>query len=403
VPEDDRLQSVSFRFKDNKGFLECRQESGTYALELGLSGAYAVTDVNGVPFAMNACWRSEDKLEMYIRNLNAASGRKAVFEFHGNEMRLSLDWTPPVGPGLAGTDFTEALFKLEPIRLRNDKLGVAISPVGAELMSIRGKDGAEYLWQGDPAFWDRRAINLFPYIARLTNETYAYEGRTYHLPIHGFLPDALTQIESRDNAAACFLLKDTEATRAVYPFSFELRVRYALSDETVTIRFEVLNTGDREMHFGIGGHPGFLVPLEDGLAFTDYTLEFDTPCEPERVCFTDRCFTTGETEAYPLVEGRYIPLRHDLFDHDVIVLRNMSKTVAIKSPKGKKSVTVSFPDMPYVGFWHAVRKEAPYVCVEPWSSLPSRDGVIEDVSLQDNLIHLPAGERYVNEWSITIR
>ena len=286
--------------------------------------------------------------------------------------------------------------------IHNDSISAAISPINAELQSIRGKDGTEYLWQGDPAYWDRRAINLFPYIARLTNETYIYEGKTYRLPIHGFLPDTVMKAEPGGDSGICFTLADNEETRAVYPFDFNLRINYQLMDNTVHIRYEVRNTGNNMMHFGIGGHPGFRVPLESGLEFADYVLEFDPPCSPSRICFSEACFVTGETEPYSLRNGNRIPLAHGLFDHDAIVLTDVSKTVTIKSPKGTKSVSVFYPDMPFVGFWHAVKKEAPYVCVEPWSSLPSRDGTVEDISLQDNLIHLPAGELYVNNWTISV-
>ena len=31
------------------------------------------------------------------------------------------------------------------------------------------------------------------------------------------------------------------------------------------------------MYFGVGGHPGFAVPLEKGLAFEDYCLQFEAP------------------------------------------------------------------------------------------------------------------------------
>ncbi|MDR2648114.1 MAG: beta-lactamase family protein [Clostridiales bacterium] len=110
VPQDDSLKSISFIFKDGKAYLECRQHSGIYALELGIQGAYAITDVNGVPFAVNACWRSDKKLEALIRNLNTASGRQAVFEFDADKLKLTLDYTPPFGSGLADTDFSEVKF-----------------------------------------------------------------------------------------------------------------------------------------------------------------------------------------------------------------------------------------------------------------------------------------------------
>lgn len=52
--------------------------------------------------------------------------------------------------------------------LENDSLKVQVNSHGGELWSIQTKDGAEYLWQGDEAYWKDRALNLFPYIARLT-------------------------------------------------------------------------------------------------------------------------------------------------------------------------------------------------------------------------------------------
>ena len=101
-------------------------------------------------------------------------------------------------------------------------------------------------------------------------------------------------------------------------------------------------------------------------------------------------------------EDRIIPLRHSLFDQDAIVLKHMDKKVTIKSAKGKKNITVSYPDFPYLGIWHMPKMEASYVCIEPWSSLPSRDGIVEEISQQSDLIGLEAGKEYKTEWTITI-
>ena len=48
------------------------------------------------------------------------------------------------------------------------------------------------------------------------------------------------------------------------------------------------------MYFGLGGHPGFNVPLEAGLSLEDYCLEFSEKANPSRVLFTDDCYRTGE-------------------------------------------------------------------------------------------------------------
>ncbi len=65
------------------------------------------------------------------------------------------------------------------------------------------------------------------------------------------------------------------------------------------------------MYFGIGGHPGFNIPMEEGLSFEDYELEFSRACEPQRILFSQECFVEGK-ESYELLEGRRIPLRHNL-------------------------------------------------------------------------------------------
>ena len=39
------------------------------------------------------------------------------------------------------------------------------------------------------------------------------------------------------------------------------------------------------MYFGIGGHPEFNIPMEEGLSFEDYELEFSRACEPQRILF----------------------------------------------------------------------------------------------------------------------
>ena len=295
--------------------------------------------------------------------------------------------------------------------LDNGVLSVRVSSIGGQLLSVK-KDGKEYLWQGDPAFWEDRAPNLFPYIARLTKGTYTVHGKEFHLPIHGFLPAAEMKAEAQEESLLVLRLDADESTLACYPFVFTLRIRYELNQDTLRIVYEVENGGTEEMYFGIGGHPGFQVPLEDGLSFEDYFLEFESEGQsgtdaqdaqpPVRIGFSPTCFLNGKDEPWPLEKGCRIPLRHDLLDDDAIVLSHTPKTVVLRSEKGGRGVRVRFPQMPYIGFWHAVKKPAPYVCIEPWSSLPSRQDVVEELSEQPGLIHLEGKGVYRNLWSIQL-
>lgn len=284
--------------------------------------------------------------------------------------------------------------------IKSKNLTVTSSARGAELQSIRSSDGTEYLWQGDPAYWTSHAPNIFPYVARLTEGKFLYKGGVFGFGNHGLVRYANLEVTEAAPDSVTYCLTSDENTLRQYPFPFRYTMRYQVIETRLVMRTTVENTGGERMYFAVGGHPGFNVPLEEGLAFSDYRIEFDAPSDPYRILLADSGAVTPLQERYVLQDGRCIPLAHSLFDHDAIVLHNMAKTVTIKAEKGKRSVTVSFPDFRYVGFWHKPRTDAPYVCVEPWTSLPSREGIVETLAFQSDLLFLDPGKQYQTEWWI---
>lgn len=286
--------------------------------------------------------------------------------------------------------------------IQNSALSVSIDSLGAQLMAITAADGTEYLWNGDPAYWKGRAPTLFPYVGRLTNDSYSYGGKTYSMTRHGFakLTDFSVQDTGRENIT--FRMSDTEETRKIYPFAFRFDVSYVLEDNTLAILYAVENPGGDTLYFGLGGHPGFRVPLEPGKEFTDYRLTFAHPSQPWQVLMSDSYMINGHESPYPLKDGVELPLRHDLFDHDAIILKNFERTVTLSAGEGTKGLTLSCPKMRYLGIWHQPKTDAPYVCLEPWVSLPSRQDVVEDLSQQNDLIALDPDSRYENRWTISI-
>ena len=271
--------------------------------------------------------------------------------------------------------------------IKNEFLTVSAKEAGAELMSILGAEGTEYLWQGDPKYWSDRALNIFPYVARLNGGKYYLDGELHEMAIHGIAPYRDFTVTENDGTRMVFELRSDEKTRAEYPRDFVFRIVYALEGKNLTVSFVCENRDERTMYFGLGGHPGFHVPLAPGKKFEDYRLRFSETCAPCRVGFNADCFVTHEDVPFRLENGTDIPLRRDLFDDDAIVLRDMAREVTLTCGEGP-GVTVRFPGMQYLGLWHWPKTDAPYICIEPWCSLPADAGSITVFEEQRDLIAL---------------
>ena len=285
--------------------------------------------------------------------------------------------------------------------IQNEHLCVQACAFGAELRSIRGRDGTEYLWQGDPRYWTDRAPNLFPYVARLWQKTYRLDGKTYTMDIHGFAPYRTFQpVRQEADRLDLELTSDAETLRH-YPRAFAFRVCYALLGNTLSVRYEIENRDEKPLFCGLGGHPGFRVPLADGERFSDYRLRLDAPA-PLRIGFTPDCFLDGTEAPFPLENGTDLRLSHDLFDDDAIVLRQAGHSAQIVDGSGKTRVRVDFADMDYLGLWHMPRTDAPYLCIEPWCSLPSGHGEITDLAQKPDLLRVEPGKTACKTFSVTV-
>lgn len=312
--------------------------------------------------------------------------------------------------------------------LRNSEIEVQVSSKGGELVSLRDAEQTEYIWIGDARYWKRHAPQLFPCIGRLTNNQYRMDGALHEMGQHGFLRDyELTKVEREEQGTAVqagaavagdaagqacaeaetatslhLQLQSDASTRQLYDRVWTVDIFYTLCGKTLSVKFQVRNCDTRTMRFGYGIHPGFNVPLNPSLRFEDYRLDFHEVSIPKQMELTERYTISGGMHDYALEEGRYLPLQHSLFDHDAIILKDMPHTVTLGSQKDEKKVTVAFPDMPYLGIWHAPETDAPFVCIEPWSSLPSTDGVIDEFETKPDFITVEPEQTYTNRWTISI-
>lgn len=286
--------------------------------------------------------------------------------------------------------------------IQNENLRAEFSGIGAELLSLKSKDGTEFIWQADSKYWDGSSPVLFPYCCRLYGGYYTYNGEEYAGDIHGFIcRTEFSDVESGSDFII-FRKKSDEATKKLYPFDFIFEISYTLKESSLICAIRVTNTGNDSLYYCNGMHPGFNVPLEG--KFEDWYLEFGDIAKPMRVLFSESKFCCGEKDfSYALTDGKRLALTHSLFDDEAIFLTDASRCVTIRSDISAHFVKVEYPDSPVIGFWQPEHTDAPFVCIEPLCGLPSFDGKIDDISTKMFSRRVGANESHTDTVTITVK
>ena len=285
--------------------------------------------------------------------------------------------------------------------IENERVRAAFNSLGGELISLYGKATlCEYLWQGDAASWASQAPVVFPICGRLLDGYCTYRGERYEMACHGFARKMEMTVEEKTDTSITFRLADNEETRRMYPFAFIFRVRYSLSGDTLEVAYSVENTDDKTVIFAFGGHPGFNVPLANDKC-TDYKIVFDSSVtEPRRVLFKNN-FTDREDAPYPLTDNS-IPYSTELFDAGSLFFTEMGDHATLKSDVSGRFVRLDFKGFPVLGLWHSEGSGAPFLCIEPWESVPTYYDAHDDLETKAMMNHLAPGGYYKKSYFITV-
>ena len=283
--------------------------------------------------------------------------------------------------------------------IKNDIYNLTVSDHGAEITSLL-KNGRELMWHADPAFWGRTSPVLFPQVGAVWEKKYRFGGKTYEMGQHGFARDMDFNMILQTSDELVFELKDSEETKAKYPFDFVLRLGYKLTDDKVEVIWEVENPSDRDMFFSIGGHPAFNCDLtKDKLLFMNKGEKVSGNLTSNVVMLDGSGCLSDKTTEVVLDDG-VLALKPELFDKDALVIENrQADTVAIIAADGETLVTVSF-DAPLFGVWSPDHKNAPFVCIEPWYGRCDRAGFTGDLSEREYGNKLGAGEKFKVSYTI---
>ncbi len=289
------------------------------------------------------------------------------------------------------------------ITMENDILRVSANTIGAELWEITDKrDGSSRLWDGNPAVWAKRSPTLFPIIGMVKNGKAKFDGKTYSLEKHGVLRYAEFSVKEQKEDAVTFTLSADEQTKACYPFDFTLDITYAINGATVSVLWNVTNNSDSDMPFQMGGHPAFRIPLTKDEGFEDYRLLFDE----EEDLVSLRIDGNGEVRSDVTVLGEKtscLPLKYAYFDDDALIFKGLrSSSFNLVSSVSSKGVRMNVAGIPYLGIWTMKGAAAPYVCLEPWYGVNSKQTDDEVFLKKEGLQIAAPGETWQGGYSFEL-
>lgn len=245
-------------------------------------------------------------------------------------------------------------------------LKIEVANRSAELTSIKFNN-KEMLHDGRK-FWDRQSPILFPTVGRLRNNKTIIDNKEYEIPQHGFAKDMEFELIQETESAKVYMTKSNEDTLKMYPFKFELYIAYIIDKDTLTVKYKVINKDEKEMLFGIGGHPGFKLDLEQ----EEYYFELNRKESKPEFMEVEGSYISNNPAENILKDGKIINVEKNSFINDAIMMKKLkSDKITLKQKKdNKKILEFSFKDFPILAIWSM--PNAAFICLEPWFNYADR-------------------------------
>lgn len=264
------------------------------------------------------------------------------------------------------------------IELENEFVHAIADTFGGELISLVDKQGIEYLWSGDEKYWTGRSPHLFPVIGTLKNDETRINGKIYAMEKHGIARKVEYEVAENTKDSVTFLLKDNESTRKRFPFKFSFFVTHTLKEKGFVTSYRIVNEDEVVMPFCVGGHVGVRCPIVKQESFEDYEVVFDKKMNINAYFQPNDDPMTVELLKPLLEEDNKFSLNYTLFEEGAAIIDKIeSSSLKLKSKKSGKGVIFDYEGFPVLALWTVGKKQAPYICLEPWHGLPAmeEDGV----------------------------
>ncbi len=217
------------------------------------------------------------------------------------------------------------------------------------------------MWAGNPLLFPMVSFNHLS----SREHHYAWGGREFPLGQHGFGRRSAWLVVERSESALTMELRDSESTRAVYPFAFQHRVTYRLVAGRLHFEQTVANQSAKPMPFSTGIHPYFQVPL--------------TPLGDRNRCFVkipacQRLTPDARHENFTITAEPAMELSVAEDVAHTLFLGGFSKAeLTLVDPASELDIVLNWQGAPhhrYCAIWSRTT-DAPFYCLEPWTALPN--------------------------------
>ena len=283
---------------------------------------------------------------------------------------------------------------------------ILTSNFGAELQSFK-VNGEEKIHQGEECvnengkpYWDRRFEILFPTVGKCINNQTILNGKIYQTQLDGFAKNLeFEPITKLDNYHS-YIFKSEKKLFEKYPYEFSFIVTYRVDNNKLTTKYKIVNENEFDMPFGIGSRPALKIDNEE-LEKGNYYFEFDQP--EDKVHFLrlrDGLVGVEFARNIQVIGKRRIPLNSNVFNNDAFIIKGMkTNKISLKNKMTNQTIfTMDFTGFPYLAVFG--KKNAPFICLEPWVSMPDSvngNGVFRQ---KNDIILLPAKKEFECKYSI---
>lgn len=241
-----------------------------------------------------------------------------------------------------------------------------VDTLGGELISYK-RDGKEYIWVGDGAYWTGHAPVLFPIVGALKDDKVEIDGGSYSMKKHGFARKTEFKLNYAKDGKAEFQLDWSDETLKMYPYKFRLIITHEIDCCGFSTTYKVVNTDEKKIMFTVGGHAGFNIGNIE-----EWKLIFEK-AEDAPLYYTDeKSLCDDSLKLEKKLTGTDFDLIYSDYDVDALVVKDLSsRKVKLVNKNDGKAIDFDFTGFDVLGIWTPPHKKAPFMCLEPWNGIPA--------------------------------